>query len=529
MRKFKFYAALIAGIFMLSATAVSATATKSAGMGLINPNSFADDYTWAVDGQLPYMYTNPAYISEFNKQIYSEINTLGAAMGGIMFEAMPALTLGVFVGTPTARTPVYAGGITASQGTVAPATGAMTGGFNNSGSNVFGGIEGGLAINPASVYTGAALGNPATRNLSLIFKYDLGKMPIGLGISYAWASEYSDDSYQNSDATLGFNNYEESVSLWHSELRIALGTILDLGGMKAGIAAEIRRGGIDNSYNYTREANASSLTPLAREDEATYTSNFLGDIYVNARISKKLSGNNMLHARLGLEFIDNTVEAAYSTNSAGGVDGDIGEYEDTIESSEMNIRFGLSEEFNFSKSVMAFVGFDFIYNRTPANTNTGLRSWSITEPVLGIPTTQSSDDVANTPNANTETVNTALLMPIFLGMEAKVTDNVQGRLGLRSNILNNTPSSSTEITPGTSATPTTVTQTTTNSTHADAGSTISFGLSYDIEQVSVDWVVNQQFFLRGPYFISGAGGWLATNFAVTYKFDGNKGGAPASP
>lgn len=472
---------------------VFATATSSAGLGLYNNDATVGffDRTWAVSGQLPYMYTNPAYASQFTKNAYVENFDFGSGaipMGGFLWNPMDVLTIGVFVGTTTGGAPTYEGGLESES--------MATHGLSNLAAVAANGVGGVLDYDPDSVFSGAGMPALNSRNISIIGVYDLAGMPIGLGISYAAIKRNSD--IDHADSATPANNYTENLVTGHSELRVTAGTKLDIAGIKLAPSIEWRSKGISNEYKYANKA----ATPTTIT--ATYTSPGMGDLGLIVAGSYAMSEVNAINFRAGFQMSSTTTEAKLDTDLAGTKNS----ISDKIEKNTTSFAFGASDEIKISNIATAFIGFDFVYYGAPQKVHTK------TSTINGTTT-----DYAVANKVETDTSN--ILLPVFIGVNAKLTEGLTARFGAYAHLLR--PNfTETNTTPGNSATPGTVTNKDSSSTGANANATLTFGLSYQISQLRIDWLVQQNLIQNGPFLISGVANGLGTAFAVSYSFDAPK-------
>jgi len=458
---------LMALTLVYSSSRLLATEARSAGMGI----STANENTWATEGQLPYIYSNPAAIGNFGPMIYGEYGAIGGlGKGGIILQPTSALNVGIFVGH-TADT----AGITkihTAFTSFAPTNLGVPSVFSLIGIN-------------------AGLTN---QNASLIGEYNLGKFILGAGFSYARAAKTatSKDTNTKQDITV---NVSDIV------LKPVIGFIFDANKLKFDGSIAYRINGVDDSNTFKDAINNI-------DQKETYKNNGLGDIVSDFQAIFE-AGHNTLHATVGFDYLDRNSKYDFSfTSAAGTFTNEVNYFE-----SGYKIKAGISDELKISNDVLAFAGVGFSMENITTSTpsfKSVLNSGTPTTGYMG---------------AFQKSTDTRILVPVFLGMEASLSEKWQGRFGVKANLFDIKPAiayTSTVVTPGaTSGTSITTKAETWN----DSAPRFATGITFKISNLAADWNVSVPLFTSGPFIVSGnaipAG--MATDFAVSYKFGENSG------
>ena len=320
MRKFKFYAALIAGIFMLSATAVSATVTRTGGMGL-------DNHAWAIDGLQPYVYENPAVIGKFKDTAFFEAGA--TEFGGIFLNPTGNITVALFSGLPA--------DLDGRFGTLGPTTHSL---YDLAASAGYAGIANiSTPIHGIGLWSGKHIGFLAGMNM--------GKMDVGFGIAYTSAGEY--DKLQDT-ATLQDTELDKT----ERETQILGGLEMEMGGMlkSIGVGLDITMYGLSNTYT-------DNTTPTI---SAEINSSGAMDLNVHARADLAVSQKNILHVLLGYESKSQGVEITQDVGLGG--DG-------TASYSQSVIKLGLSDEIKVGANAIVFVGLELQYSSGDSEVTAG--------------------------------------------------------------------------------------------------------------------------------------------------------------
>ena len=457
----------MAAIFMVIATMTSeihATAASSAGMGISQENA------WAVEGQLPYLYTNPAEAGVFGPMVFGE--TTGAANtanGGILFQPIPMLNIGVFAGQNVDRTEftnVYSNPNAATAFALTPFNGLTT-----------------LTPAPTTILSPNSLTN---QNASVIVQANLGTLSVGAGFTYGAVSQkYTNDNVATATTV------SEKLSLSESSINAVAGVLLTLDKMKIDVSGAYRTAGVDNQYDYSNTANTVKGTFSLKDKGA-------GDILLDAQAIFDL-GSSIVHVMGGYDLLNGSSQANGSVTSGTTIT----TTSDSQTINGSNIKAGISDEMKISKEIMAFVGVAFKLNSTTKTTPVG------TTTVTGI--TPTANDLQSVTKSSTMT------LPVFFGMEANLSESWQARFGLQANILN-IPDLSTKTT---QTQPTASAQNVTNGSNSwdNATPTFSTGISFKTaSRFAFDWDISIPLLTIGPNFIGGGAPNLATAFAVSYKF-----------
>jgi len=284
-----------------TATGIHATEARSGGMGI----STVKENTWAVEGQLPYIYTNPAAIGNFGPMIFGEYGVFGGAgKGGIIFAPVSGFDLGIFVGHA-----------------------AETAGTN--------------AILANSPVDPLLLAAPVLshQNASIMSRFAIGGITFGAGVSFARTSNGTSSKDTNTKVDV-------TQSSSTSVIKPVIGFYLD-GKIKIDGSIGYRMNFVNNTYNAKNGTTSDTATN-------TYKNNGLGDIVTDVQAILDL-GANLLHITAGFDYLDRNSQ--YSTTSTIG---------GTTSSSEVNyfntgykIKAGISDELKISNDVLAFVGLGF--------------------------------------------------------------------------------------------------------------------------------------------------------------------------
>ncbi len=441
--------------FFFAGTGLFATSTRSAGMGL-------DAQPWAADGQLPYVYQNPAFLADFSNTIFAETQgSATASWGGVIFQPVGGINLAVLAGLPVAsRHNAGVGGIYETNNSAIAL--ALSGAVTNTGH---------LAteiLNPA-----IALNH---NNAAFIMTLDALGFPLGLAIAYARG--YYGETYELKSAG---STTTEALTLIESSMRIILGTKMALGGMAGDFAVIYQTHGINHEYT-------SKITGT-QNYTVTNKNTGLGDIILVGRVSQKMGKSNNVHMMAQIGRLNSSTETDLN-ESVGST-----KINETHSGKGFQIMLGASDELQATKNVLVFFGISADWQK-----------WT-TEDDWTIP------NVANN-TSRTDTTKT-LVVPIFLGMEAQIADTWQGRFGVSSNMLDINPNYTLESKTGGAASSST---TSTSKSWNDPGSNLTLGVSHERNNISFDWNLRVPLFTSGPNFIGGGAPGLASMFAVLYKF-----------
>lgn len=469
--------------FFTSGVNLYATEARSAGMGITTAN----ENTWAVENQLPYIYTNPAALSSFGPMIFGEYGVIaGSGRGGAILQLGSSFNLGVFAGQSVDTAP-----FTAIRGNYAAGTDATT--------IMAAPIIGAFAVAPTiatwtNVYATAPTSGLTQQNASLMGSFKLGTMVLGVGFNFGRTA--NDNTAENTKPT---PVVKESLTISEMLLKPTIGAAFDLGRIKLDASVALAMNVVNNVYSYNDSTNKNTA-------DISYTNSGIGDILIDAQGIFDM-GKSKLHVAAGFDILNRSATTKGSFDAAGTKS----TAEDNYSNSGFNIKAGISDEINFSESILGFVGVGFKY------TSITTKSPHLSTTVIGGTTTKSNA----TNDINTDTVTPTMMLPVFFGMEANITDKWQGRFGLTANLLN---ISSTGNTTTTQTKPTATNNSAANDTWNNSGTTFSAGVSFKLPTFTFDWNISVDLLTKGPFFIggsAGAGPGMATDFAVSYKFGGN--------
>jgi len=290
---------------LLAINGLEATETRSMGLGLtrqtaINPITTMPvdpvDHFWMVDRQLPYIFENPAAVSQFGQFIYGETDGANKNQGGVMLQPLNNINIGLFTGVPVDGNILDL--IYPASGSGSPITDSAVG---------YGMFE-----------------RLLSHNLVTIIQMNMGKMSLGGELLYGRTGMEETDANTTTTTKLGTSHFQ-----------VILGAAMDLGGMNFDGSASL------SSYNVTNEISSAATT-------ISHTTSGLGSIDVKARISKAM-GKSQLHANLGFGLPGLKV----TDNATGGTSS-------TKETSGMILRAGLSDEIKINENVLIFAGIDFL-------------------------------------------------------------------------------------------------------------------------------------------------------------------------
>jgi hypothetical protein len=443
---------------------LNATEARSAGMGL-------DVQPWAVEGQLPYIFVNPAAMGQFSPMIYGESGLAASnSRGGIMLKFGEELSVGVFAGqnVNAEHANVYSG--------VSGYSGAALTLFNGTYATALPATVTDIFVGPTSTLT--------NQNVHVLATYNIGAIIIGLGASYARTA----DNLSDSDT---FATSSESLSISDSSFQGILGAVMNFGSFTLDASAAYRSTDVTNSYNYENTAGGVSAS-------ADFANDGIGDLIFDVQGILDLGSTNKLHAMVGFDLLNASSKASMETTIAGAAS----TFSDTYDRTGMQIRAGISDEIQISESVMAFVGLAFNYLEW---------TWtaSSTQTVAGTTTTSS------TLTGDPVNVYTTMTLPIFFGMEADLSDKWQVRFGLTANALGTVATNQSA-----SEAASLIDTEDSSDFWNDAAPTFSTGVSFKLNDFRVDWDIAVGLFTSGPNFISGNNPGFATAFAISYNFPG---------
>jgi len=260
--------------------------------------------------------------------------------------------------------------------------------------------------------------------------------------------------------------------------------------VKAGAAVSITSSmSIDAAFCFgmpMMDASGKTTTVTAfgaSTNSYTYKTDGAYDLYAYARFNWQVAETQNLHVYVRYDDADHTTF-----------------YEDDLESElkfmrrQHRLQFGVSDEMNFTKTSLVYVGINVIMDQHQYNYD---------------------GDFGGTAAYKLSGDTTSWYMTLNMGCDAQLIGGLSGRMGVVHDIMlyNEDNNADTEVAGSTS----------TYSYRTSA----SIGLAYKIGDLLIEGTVNKALFTSGPYFISGnslAGG-LSSSIALTYFF----GQAPAAP
>lgn len=457
---------LISLLFMALPSGLWATLTRASGMGLDN------DTAWMLDKQLPYIFENPAAMRGYENSIYFEYyNTV--QMGGIFIPLNPKMTLGLFSGT-TVEYDVF--NSSEFQSLFHPGSGDPA-------EIDFSAVTSDAVYRALAKEINDSTKNPLeNRNLEALFSYDMGKIKLGGGLSYGFASKNQSEEVTT---TANDNTTKEEVGLFKSEFSLRFGAIYGLGGTfkTVGGSLFLTRYSVDNFYRYTQSNNTT-------EREAALRSSGSFDLGLNSRGEITDSVKSSYYIHFGYALLNRSTRTTRSGFGTANPD-----VESNYARKGHRLRFGASNERTLSPRLMIFWGSEIFYEIFSNN--------------------YEAPDVADSDPYKVSVYK--LRLPLILGLRGNLTENTDVRFGVRHNVLNSGDNStSTEETyNGGTLQSSTVTS---KSSFLSAGSSLSMGLAYRINSLRFDWLANVAIFKDGPHFISGISNPWSTAFSVTFHF-----------
>jgi len=357
---------IAASIFSIT-VGINATETRSAGMEITQANG----NTWAAEGQLPYIFVNPAALGNFAPMMFGEYNaTTGGGKGGIITSMGKSLNLGVFSGQEIDT--VSLANTTTSVNTL--------------------GTPGSGMLATLGWVPGTALPALTKNNAIVIANFMMGNnMGLGFGVSFARAST----SNKNSATSISSS---AAITVIHP----TLGLMMGMGKMSLDVSAGL----IMNNIKL-EDSNAAANTSY------TLSNGGIGDIVTDVVLAMPM-GKGTIRFNAGLDLLDSSAKATFASGTNSG--------DETLKKTGTRIKAGVSSEMNVSQNILAFFGLGFQMEsvKTPAGT-----TWTTT--IGGVTTSN--------PAITGSTTVSSMFLPLFLGAEAELSERWAGRFGVKANLL----------------------------------------------------------------------------------------------
>ncbi|MCX8122682.1 MAG: hypothetical protein N3F66_00785 [Spirochaetes bacterium] len=482
--------------FVFFAFRLSATTTRDMGLGLF-------EYPWFIDGLQSYIYENPAYISNYGDKIYAErigiIN--GENKGGVIYNIKNNLFIGVDLGSPV-DTSLWNTNAVDSLFNVDVYSAKCKSHYNHSiiTSQSMKAYQVELLDETildikdpydASELVGTNTTSPQLReklnqrNFSALFGYKLNKFSVGFYAGYATSWKHYRDS------TSATNSHEE-YNLINAEYSAKLGVSYIINNkVSFDISGFFFMYALDNNYMQRKPGI---------DFDMSYKSDGAMDFGSNLRVNYAMTNNQKVHFYVSYWMLNRSTKGEMLISDSKPINNV--NATDTFERKGQKISAGVSDEISIDKNMIVFIGFltniEFFKNN-----------------YYGV------DAITPANNVDTYTLNyKAIEVPVIIGLEANVSENWKGRLGLVQKIYKPLSYDGTNIiNQGANKIPTTIDEISSSS------STLYTGLSYKLNNFTFDWLMNVELFTVGPYIISGKS-WTANNenplafaFAITYNFE----------
>ena len=490
----------------------NATMTSSAGMSIGESNA------WMVDGQWGEVFNNPATLGKFKNTAYAE-NFDGVNMVGVVISPIEGLSICLPLGTTLGASSPWAWGGNAGTdagfeffNTIDPTTNGIFGGkATTAGTRTSTGAE--TFDLAAGTYDGS--NNQAVisqQDVGAIISYDLAELSVGVILAYSDASNKYDAS---STSTVGAPTFSVAIPIALSDVvefnssQTTIGVGVDYAlseSMKAGVFFKTALYEMDNKYS----AKSASITDLSTTD-MEYKADGAQDMSFGVNFAMGLTEKAKLHVMADYSMINHsTVATSYVKDATGVV---IDNTKDTYDKTASIIDLGLSAEINASKDTLCYVGVmarftdakfafdgkDSTPGTTTPNLNNGLA------PTFGVPVDVKQSSFA---------------MPVFIGCESKLSENWTGRIGGSQLLFD---SSSNEVTATgslASAAKTKVVKAAVKNTDSTGSTTsLTYGLSYQMGNVKVDWNNSTDFLFNPGSIIGTAPSSFSTAVAISCNFD----------
>jgi len=484
----------------------NASDTSSAGLML------GTDNAWMVNGQFPYIFENPAVLGKFKNTAYFEsgLTTADNATGcivlglGAVTLAMPMGRAADVYGTTWLQTPST---VPLSLYNTTSATSAIPAVARTQ--TAYGAAATAFDLK-AQTYAGASVAKINKNDFGFITSFDAG--PLAIGVIFAWASATNNHENEISLAASLPVSREERVHFNNNQMIFKLGAEYKVSDSTSiGVDAAYVKYGINNHYTST-----DTTAPTDSAWDYKYATDGAGDINIGANIAIGLSEKKTLHINIHDTIINHSTKYTAEESAAGVV---TLSGEDTYSRKGNKLTVGFSDETRVTKDIVLYVGFmlstiSLTTKYDSHNTLAGVANPNLANPI---------DKKYN-----------SLEIPAYLGVEAKLSENWTGRFGARQYFYQKPLLTATYTGANTSETVDTNDTNAANATTATskykanreeaATTSLSLGLSYQMGNVAVDWLVNVNLFVNGPYFISGSSNTFATQIAATLNYDSLVGG-----
>lgn len=490
---FKIYA-----LYALTFTAVSATAVRSAGLGLV------DEFSWMVNDQLPMIYVNPARIASYKNSFYFEYRnnaSTGEGTGGILLGAGSKITMGFAAGLPVNRTVFNSNNHPRGMFYDGEATQIDRRMIDN---NVYTALNtaivnsNGLALAESTEISGTNRNELKNRSLNAYLAYEFNRFSVAAELSYA----YSKDNQGREK-----NSISEELSLFKSQTVSSLGVFWNPGIKfvpQVDFAVRQTWYYLNNIYDENDLSNKNVMGSLQSSGS--------GDTDFFSHATFTFVPGHLLHARFSISALNSSTEVNARSQVSNGASQPF-DYSEIYERKGTRVIGGLSDEMRITKRVFWYAGFQIEYEKL-SNQFDGKNN--LTGALHSFPVRQELS---------------RLYIPILTGLEGKITEEFRIRLGLTHSLKNlrsstadfeSYDSTTTEETRAANGTVTSVTVMN-RSGSANTSSAASFGISYVTARFSIDWLANINFLREGPNFVSGKVNDLSLAVAMSYRFDDRPG------
>lgn len=492
---------LILSFIMVFSVSVNATSVRDMGMGLY-------ENSWVTDGLQSYIYQNPVYLKDYtNITFFERVGALdGQNMGAIFYSPGPSINIGLHIGRPV-DTKIWNSTDTESlfhrnnyEVKGAPVAGAgiyLPGGLpqydgyqfvmlDGTVIDLMDPMEGSRYLDAGSTSKSDNVNELMQRNISVMASYKFGKFAMGLDLGYA--TSWSNKRNSTSEGT-------DEYDFINSQYDALIGFLYNIDNSKS-IDGSVGWTMYSVDYTYEKIVTGSYTASMS------YESKMAMDINALVRYNMVLAKNHKMHLRAAYTFINHSTQGEMDVHAVDTVNYvSIGGNDDFIRTGH-NIKVGLSDEMNFSK-IKAFLGFDIQFKMFK-NDYSG----------------KDIDTIANSADKYLNELN-SITIPIVIGMEAYHNERWTSRYGIVQQIYQPITNTGENITAqGSLVNPTDYNGNSSSATDFFAG------ITYKRDNFSLDWLINMNLFVAGPYFVSGKTATgnnvplsFSTAIAGTYHFD----------
>ncbi len=472
-----------------------ATGTRDMGLGLF-------EYPWLIDGLQTYIYNNPAYTGKFGDRIYAErIGIIdGYSKGGVIYSVKGKLFLGVDLGAPV-DTNIWNTNVVDSLFHLDVYSAKCDSKYNHSSSS--------QALNAyqvelldqsildlkdpfdASEVVGTSTVSPMLRekltqkNFSALMSYEFNKFALGVYGGYATSWKHYRDSASATNAHEEYNLINAEYSA-----KVGIGYIFN-NKLNVDLASSFIMYFLDNNY--------MSRKPGIDYD-MSYKSNNAFDVSAQLRINYMMTNDQKVHFYTSYAMLNRSTKGQMIINDSNNNLNNCNAT-DTFDRKGYSLDIGASDEIRVNQNMVVYVGL-MTTLKVFKNSYYG------------------DDKIAPANNVDKYTLEYKRIeVPVVLGLEANLTENWKGRLGVVQKIYKPLSYEGENIiNQGANKVPTTINEISSSS------SILYTGVSYKLNNFSFDWLMNVDLFTVGPYIISGKA-WTSGNenplafaFAVTYNF-----------